>query len=144
MTGTKIAGNTFTGEYQGTVGSSIKDKSILVTPIPGYSYVGNVDKDIPDTFVKTPQTANLAYMQLSPIVVHYVDATDPSNVLWTYSLPTNMAARVKSTTQMIANCNLPATPLITIAVIPRVSLIRRLSHTPTSIQSSLITIISPN
>jgi len=93
VTGTKIAGNTFTGEYQGTVGSSIKDKSILVTPIPGYSYVGNVDKDIPDTFVKTPQTANLAYMQLSPIVVHYVDATDPSNVLWTYSLPTNMAAK---------------------------------------------------
>ncbi|MFC6254607.1 hypothetical protein ACFP1H_08405 [Secundilactobacillus hailunensis] len=93
VTNTNIAGDTYTGEYQGTTGSPIKDKSALVTPIPGYSYVGNVDKEIPDNFVKDPQTANLTYMPLSPIVVHYVDTADPSNVLWTYSLPTNMATK---------------------------------------------------
>ncbi|MCH5462454.1 hypothetical protein HC026_03895 [Lactobacillus sp. LC28-10] len=80
-----------TSNYQGAVDSSIKDKDALVAQIPGYSYVGDVNSDIPSTYEKDPQTANLVYMPLSSIVVRYVDVTDPDKVLWTYTIPTNYA-----------------------------------------------------
>lgn len=91
LTNTPIAGDKFTGEYQGYVGTAVKDKSALITHIVGYSYVGDVNTDIPDNFEKGTQTANLVYMPLSTIVVHYVDVNDPSKILWTYSIPTNFA-----------------------------------------------------
>lgn len=91
VTNSKIDGDTFTGDYQGTIGSSVKDKSALVPHIPGYSFVGNADTAIPDSFQYGTQTANLYYMPLSTIVVRYVDVNDPSKVLWAYSMPTNYA-----------------------------------------------------
>lgn len=91
VTNSKINGDTFTGNYQGAVGSNVKNKSALVPHIPGYSFVGNADAAIPDSFSTGTQTANLYYMPLSTVVVRYVDVNDPSKVLWTYSLPTNFA-----------------------------------------------------
>lgn len=87
LTNSKIESITF----QGPVDSSIKDKDSLIAQIPGYSYVGDVNSDIPSSYEKDPQTANLVYMPLSSIVVRYVDVTDPDKVLWTYTIPTNYA-----------------------------------------------------
>lgn len=93
VTNQKINDDTFTGDYQGYVGSAIKDKSKFITHIPGYSFVGDVDSAVPDSFSKGIQIANLYYKPLSQVVVRYVDVTDPNKVLWTYSMPTNFATQ---------------------------------------------------
>ncbi|GAW99006.1 hypothetical protein [Secundilactobacillus mixtipabuli] len=93
VTNTPINNGAFSSELQGAAGSPIKDKSALVKNIPGYSFAGNVDSAIPDNYPKDTRIANLYYKPLSPIVVRYVDVTDPAKILWTYSLPTNYATK---------------------------------------------------
>lgn len=93
VTNAPINNGAFSSELQGAAGSPIKDKSALVKNIPGYSFAGNVDSAIPDNYPKDTRIANLYYKPLSPIVVRYVDVTDPAKILWTYSLPTNYATK---------------------------------------------------
>lgn len=91
VTNEKINGDAFTSNYQGYVGSAIKDKSAFVTHIPGYSFVGNADTAVPDNFIGGTQIANLYYKPLSTIVVRYV--AEPNRLLWTYSIPTTYATQ---------------------------------------------------
>lgn len=93
VTNTLINNGAFSSELQGAAGSPVTDKSALVKNVPGYSFTGDVDSAIPDNYPNDTRIANLYYMPLSPIVVRYVDVTDPAKILWTYSLPTNYATK---------------------------------------------------
>lgn len=73
------------------VGPVTADSATYVSQLTGYGYVGDLATELPTTFTTGVQSVTLTYMPLSAIVVRYVDATDPTHVLWTYTLPTNYA-----------------------------------------------------